>query len=257
MLAHARSGRGEPLLLVHGIGSRREVWDPVIGALSTAHDVIALDLPGFGASPRLDGPTNVATLTDAVVAFAAELGLPRWHVAGNSMGGAIALELAARGAVASATAVSPAGFWSKRERRYAQSTLAQVRVVGRRLRDAGAIPPLVATRAGRTLLFGQTFGRPWKLTPEDAIGTVDAFVDCPGWDEAFASFVGYLAPWNHGDVPVTIAWGTHDWLLLPRQGRRARTVMPRARHVWLDGCGHAPFSDDPERVAAVLLAGTR
>jgi pimeloyl-ACP methyl ester carboxylesterase len=257
MLTYDRSGSGVPLLLLHGIGSRRQIWDPVVDALAAEHDVVAVDLPGFGASPPLDGPVNLATLTDAVAAFAAELGLARWHVAGNSMGAGIALELAARGTVASATAVSPVGFWTARERRYGQSTLGATRALGRRLRDAGAIPALVGTAAGRTLVFGQTFGRPWRLGVEESIATIDAFVDCPSWDEALAAFDGYVAPFDHGDVPVTVAWGTHDWLLLPRQGRRARRAMPRARHVWLPGCGHAPFADDPERVAAVLLAGTR
>ena len=64
-----------------------------------------------------------------------------------------------------------------------------------------------------------------------------------------------MAPFDHGDVPVTVAWGTRDRLLLPRQARRARRVMPRATHVWLQGCGHAPFADDPSQVAEVLLAG--
>jgi pimeloyl-ACP methyl ester carboxylesterase len=54
-----------------------------------------------------------------------------------------------------------------------------------------------------------------------------------------------------------VAWGTRDWLLVPRQGRRARRRMPRAHHVWLRGCGHVPTWDVPEQVAGVLLAGSR
>jgi pimeloyl-ACP methyl ester carboxylesterase len=65
--------------------------------------------------------------------------------------------------------------------------------------------------------------------------------------------------WDHGDldVSVTVGWGTRDALLIPRQGRRARRRMPRARHVWLRGCGHVPTWDNPEQVAAVQLAGSR
>jgi pimeloyl-ACP methyl ester carboxylesterase len=65
--------------------------------------------------------------------------------------------------------------------------------------------------------------------------------------------------WDHGDldVSVTVGWGTRDALLIPRQGRRARQRMPRARHVWRRGCGHVPTWDDPEQVAAVQLAGSR
>jgi pimeloyl-ACP methyl ester carboxylesterase len=58
------------------------------------------------------------------------------------------------------------------------------------------------------------------------------------------------------DVPVTIAWGTRDRLLPPRQGARARARRPEARHVSLPGCGHVPFSDDPPLVTRVLLEGS-
>jgi pimeloyl-ACP methyl ester carboxylesterase len=257
MLAHDRTGSGEPLLLLHGIGSRRQVWAPVVPALAAEHEVIAVDLPGFGASAPLAGTTDIVALVDAVEAFAGELGLDRWHVAGNSTGGGVALELAHRGSVASATAVSPIGFWSTRERAYGRASLRNARAIARVARDRGLIPTIAGTAAGRTFLLSQTFAKPWRLEPQDVVESVDAFLDCPAWDDVMASFVGYVAPFDHGTVPVTVAWGTRDRLLLPRQARRARTVMRRARHVWLDGCGHAPFSDDPEQVAGVLLAGAR
>ncbi len=53
-LAHHRGGSGEPLLLIHGIGSFWPVWEPVLPALEAVRDVIAVDLPGFGDSPVLD-----------------------------------------------------------------------------------------------------------------------------------------------------------------------------------------------------------
>jgi len=255
MLNHDRRGTGEPLLLLHGIGSRWQVWDPVLDALAATHDTIAVDLPGFAGSAPLPGRTDIAALTDAVAAFAAALGLERWHVAGNSTGGGVALELAQRGVVASATAVSPIGFWSTRERAYGQAALTSTRAIARRARDAGAIPSLVSTAAGRTAMLSLTFARPWRLSPAECVASVDDFLDCPAWDDVHASFTGYVAPFDHGDVPVTVAWGTQDRLLLPRQARRARRVMPRARHVALPGCGHAPFSDDPPLLADVLRAG--
>ena len=95
-------------MLVHGIGSRRGVWDPVVDRLAVERDVLAVDLPGFGDSPMLpDGvvPT-VQVLADAVAAWWGELGIERPHVAGNSLGGGVALELARKGAVSSATALS-------------------------------------------------------------------------------------------------------------------------------------------------------
>jgi len=255
MLNHDRRGTGEPLVLVHGIGSRWQVFAPVLDRLAAAHDVIALDMPGFAGSAPLPGRTDITALTDAVEAFARDLGLERWHVAGNSTGGGVALELAHRGVVASATAVSPIGFWSSRERAFCQGSLAATRVVASAMRNAGLAAPVVSSPVGRTLTMGQTFARPWRLSGEDALADLEDFLDCPAFADTSAAFTGYVAPFDHGDVPVTVAWGTRDRLLLPRQARRARRVMPRATHVWLQGCGHAPFADDPSQVAEVLLAG--
>src|SRR5829696_3249094 len=92
-IAQHRTGSGEPLLLIHGIGSQWQMWEPVIEPLAREHEVVAIDLPGFGDSPPLDVPPTIEALADAV----ASLRLDRPHVAGNSLGGAIALELGARG----------------------------------------------------------------------------------------------------------------------------------------------------------------
>ena len=59
------------------------------------------------------------------------------------------------------------------------------------------------------------------------------------------------------DVPVTIAWGTKDRVLLPYQAERARRQLPNARHIWLEGSGHVPMSDDVEGVVDVLLQARR
>ncbi|GFJ91813.1 alpha/beta fold hydrolase [Phytohabitans rumicis] len=109
MIVYERRGAGEPLVLLHGIGHHWRAWTPVLDRLAAQHDVIAIDLPGFGASPLpADGaPTSMARAVDGVAAFVADLGVGRPHVAGNSLGGAIALELAAAGLVSSATALSP------------------------------------------------------------------------------------------------------------------------------------------------------
>ena len=106
-LAFESHGSGPPLVLLHGIGSRRGVWDPVVGALARERRVIAVDLPGFAESPPEDFEPTAAGFTARLERWFAEQGLGRPHVAGNSMGGAIALELARRGAVASATARLP------------------------------------------------------------------------------------------------------------------------------------------------------
>src|ERR1044072_1362086 len=132
-IAFERRGNGSPLVLLHGIGHRWQAWEPVLDSLAAAHDVIAVDLPGFGRSPLLadgrgyDMPSAVAACADIFD----DLGLDRPHVAGNSLGGVLSLELASRGLVSSATALAPAGFWSARDRSWALWVLRTIRLTGR------------------------------------------------------------------------------------------------------------------------------
>ena len=110
-----RRGAGPPLVLLHGIGGEACVWDPVIDALAAHHDVLALDLPGFGRSAPL--PDGVAPTPEALAAAVARRlqaeGLSDAHVAGNSLGGWIALELAKAGHARSVTGLCPAGLWGR------------------------------------------------------------------------------------------------------------------------------------------------
>ena len=112
-LAYTRCGGGEPLVLLQGLGSFRQAWDPVVPALARVADVIVVDLPGFGDSPRLPATVepSPAALAVAVAGFLDELGLDTPHVAGNSLGGWVGLELAAVRPVASLTVLSPRGLW--------------------------------------------------------------------------------------------------------------------------------------------------
>jgi pimeloyl-ACP methyl ester carboxylesterase len=108
-LNHYRAGNGGPLVLIHGIGSRWQMWEPVIDRLVAEREVIAIDLPGFGASPMppVGTPAGVDSLVSLVLEFLSEIGVERPHSAGNSLGGLIVLELAKRGLVRSATASPP------------------------------------------------------------------------------------------------------------------------------------------------------
>jgi pimeloyl-ACP methyl ester carboxylesterase len=254
-LNHHRGGSGEPLVLVHGLASHWRAWERVLPALEARHDVVALDLPGFGGSaPDGTGP-SVEEQATRVATFFAELGLDRPHAAGFSMGGGIVLELARRRAVRTATAIAPVGFWTERERAWCQASLSNAIALSRRLRPA--LPAILGNPAGRTLFMAQNFGKPWRMTSAEALGTVEAAMSCPGFAACNAAFSGHR--FHDGTqlrgVPVTVAWGERDRLLLYRQAARARLMLPWARHVTLHGCGHVPFTDDEEQVAQVLLAG--
>src|SRR6202007_1765835 len=113
LLAYERHGSGEPLLLIHGIGHRRQAWYPVLDQLAEDYDVILVDLPGHGGSSGRPNPA--VPIKDAfrheLEVVLNHLGVERPHVAGNSLGGLIALEMANDGLARSVTALSPAGFW--------------------------------------------------------------------------------------------------------------------------------------------------
>src|SRR5690242_14222136 len=164
-LAHDRAGSGPPLLLLHGIGSCKEMWRPVVPLLARERDVVALDLPGFGESPC--GAETVEGLARDVAAFADELGLERPHVAGNSLGGGIALALGAMGRVRSACALSPIGFANDREAVYARGVLAATRVMARGI--APVAEAIARNRVLRAALSAHAVARPWRLPPGDAV----------------------------------------------------------------------------------------
>ncbi|MDN3027715.1 alpha/beta fold hydrolase [Streptomyces sp. S.PB5] len=255
---YARVGRGEPLLLLHGIGHHRQAWDPVVDILATERDVISVDLPGFGASPGLpDGLAyDLATTTAVFRGFCEALELDRPHVAGNSLGGLLALELGREKLVRSVTALSPAGFWSEAERRYAFTVLLAMRGIALRM-PLPMVERLSRSAAGRTALTSTIYARPGRRSPEAVVAETLALVNATGFTETLRAGGSVQFVDDVPGVPVTVAWGSKDRLLLRRQGVRAKRIIPKARLVRLPGCGHCPMNDDPALVARVILDGSR
>ena len=257
-VSYTRVGSGEPLLLLHGIGHHRQAWDPVVDILATERDVIAVDLPGFGVSPAL--PEGLAydlpTTTAVFGAFCEALELERPHVAGNSLGGLLALELGREQLARSVTALSPAGFWSEAERRYAFGVLLAMRHISRRL-PLPLVERLSRSAAGRTMLTSTIYARPGRRSPEAVVAETLALAQATGFDATLRAGSSVRFTEDIPTVPVTVAWGTRDMLLVRRQGVRAKQIVPRARLVRLPGCGHCPMNDDPALVARVILDGSR
>jgi pimeloyl-ACP methyl ester carboxylesterase len=253
-LAYRRTGHGEPLVLLHGLGSSRRAWDPVVPALSDKFGVIAVDLPGFGESPMLEAEATPAALAAAVGELLDELGIVAPHVAGNSLGGWVALELAAQRPVASVGLLSPAGLWRGSVPLYNRVSLLLSRFIARYL--ARPVRLMMRFRLGRLVVLGQTHGRPMRLTPEYARTAVSSFGTSPGFAAAWRATVpqGYL-PDQPVDAPVTLAIGSRDWLL--RKHSRHLDQLPRGTRVGnLPRCGHVPMADDPQAVVAFLVAAT-
>ncbi|MGW0369625.1 alpha/beta fold hydrolase [Streptomyces coeruleorubidus] len=257
-LSYTRQGSGEPLLLLHGIGHHRQVWDPVIPALAAERDVIAVDLPGCGESPALpDGMAHdLPTMNTVLAALCEALEIERPHVAGNSLGGLLALDLARAQLVRSVTALSPAGFWNDIERRYAFTVLMTMRQIAQRM-PLPVVERLARPAIGRTLLTSTIYARPGRRSPEAVVAETLALARAQGFSETLRSGRSVQFTDDIVGTPVTVAWGNRDRLLIPRQGVRAKSVIPRARLVRLPGCGHVPMNDDPGLVARVVLDGSR
>ena len=258
-LAHDRRGSGEPIVLLHGLGSRRKAFAPVVDRLAGERELIAVDLPGFGESRPDPAGTKrgVDDHAERIERFCEELGLDRPHVAGNSMGGGIALELARREKVRSVTVFSPIGFWGKAGQAWCRGYLRAGFRLGQRMPE----PPSAAVDLflTRLSLFVSSFGKPFKAPAAEVLGTRDDALAAPGFLDAldFGLDYSFREPEGLGALPITVAWGRRD-ALLPywSQAARARRMLPRARHVALAGCGHIPFYDDPDLCARIVRDGT-
>ncbi|MEU6733626.1 alpha/beta fold hydrolase [Streptomyces physcomitrii] len=253
-VAYDRAGSGEPLVLLHGIGHHGQAWDPVVPALAAQYDVITVDLPGFGVSPGLpDGvPYELGSVARILNAFSESLGIERPHLAGNSLGGLLALELGRQKLARSVTALSPGGFYTEGERIYAFRTLQAMRA-GARLLPLSLIERLSRSAAGRAALTGTIYARPARRSPEAAVAETLALRNATGFDKTLAAGLDLRFTEDVTGLPVTIAWGAKDRLLLRRQGIRAKRLIPDARLIRLPDCGHVPMNDDPALVARVIL----
>jgi pimeloyl-ACP methyl ester carboxylesterase len=230
-----------------------EAWRPVLGALARRHEVVALDLPGFGRSPPLAGsePT-VAALADAVEAELDAAGFELPHLAGNSLGGRVVLELARRGRARTAVALSPASMTTHREQAYGSALLRTSDFLFGRL--APYAVPIARSTLLRTALFWPVAARPWRLSPEQAVATIRSVAAATAFRATLhASVEARAEGLSEIEVPVLIAWGSRDRLLLPRQARRFVRAIPGAELRWLPGLGHVPMWDDPALVAETIL----
>lgn len=250
-LVYDRKGSGETVVLIHGIGHRRQAWQPIFDRLAERYDVIAVDLAGFGESPRYAKgvPYNMDNACLDLSQNFAEWGVERPHVVGNSLGGAISLELAARDLVASATVLSPAGFFTRFGVVRALAVLGLLRITSQA--PDFVVRRLTRTERGRKLIGHVLYSHPERHTAEAAYGDAIALKRCRGFEGVAKEGLTYRFA-QPVDVPTTVAWGTKDLILPYGQAEVARKRLPKATHVPLVGAGHVPMIDAPDEIIALI-----
>jgi pimeloyl-ACP methyl ester carboxylesterase len=251
-LVFTRRGSGTPVVLLHGIGHRRGAWGPVFERLAEHFEVIAPDLSGFGQSPAFAGevPYTMENACDHLADQFAVWGVPKPHVVGNSLGGAIALELGARGLVSSVTTLSPAGFFGHAGRVQAFVSLLTLRVLAF-ITPKPMLRYLAGKTWGRRAIGWVLYEHPERHTAEETYEDSLALKHATAFERTIMSGVTYSFE-SQVPVPTTIAWGVKDRILAYSQSQTARERLPQARHVDLPACGHVPMADDPELIVRII-----
>ena len=257
-MAFERRGAGEPLLLVHGTGLSRHVWDPVAGLLSDRRELLLVDLPGHGASPAAVAPIPPTPVgyAQALAALLDELEIQTIHVAGNSVGGWTALELARLDRARSVVALAPAGLWPKRDPFSAWGQLWAIYQASRLFRPV--IPIVLRSSVGRMLLMRGPIGDARKVPPEAAIRLALSFREGSGVRDHLLA-MRRIPGFQDGrsiEVPVTVVWGEKE-RIIPKAARRRDCLPPHTREIELPGCGHLMQWDEPQLVARTILEGSR
>jgi pimeloyl-ACP methyl ester carboxylesterase len=250
-----RTGVGEPLLLLHGVLGSSTMWSRVTPLLGGYHDVIALTALGHRGGPAAStGPVLIRHVVDDVERALDRLQLEKTHVAGNSMGGWIALELARRGRALSVCALSPAGLWEPGAEPRAAVKLERIVALTRWTR--WLLPCLAWSSTFRRIALRDNATQSAHVDRTDMLAIADDALQCTIRRDLFAS-PEYCEPLR-ADCPVTVAWAEFDRIFPVVQYLPvARKRFPNARCVVMEGVGHVPMFDDPAAVAVMILSTVR
>jgi pimeloyl-ACP methyl ester carboxylesterase len=255
-----RGGSGQPLVCLHGFTDTWRTWELVLPELERHHDVLAPTLLGHAGGPPLNGELTDASLADAVERAMDDAGFDTAHIAGNSLGGYVALQLATRGRAESVVALAPAGGWARGDESY-RDTLAFFPKMQEQVRalvphaDAISVSPEGRRRATQFITTNFEHIPPALIAHQ--IGGVAACSAVVPMVE-YATREGYQLDAERIDCPVRVVWGTEDKLLpWPSAAARFRDEwLPQADWVELDGIGHCPQLDVPLEAAQLIVGFT-
>jgi pimeloyl-ACP methyl ester carboxylesterase len=253
-------GSGPDVLLIHGLGGAKSSFFDTAATLSRNYRVHALDLPGFGSSSKpATAPYTARWFADTVCDTMDALGISRAHVAGNSMGGRVAIELGLRRPerVASLVLLCPAVAFVKRT----------YHPIVRALRPELGLLPHHFSRDKVTEHFWSLFADPDAIDPSVADIVVDEFQRIYASAGARIAFLSaarniYLdAPYGRNgfygrlsqlEAPALFVWGSHDRVIPPAFAQHVARWLPSAEQIVLDGCGHVPQVERAAQTSGLL-----
>jgi len=245
---------------LHGFTDTWRTWELVLPALERHHDVLAPTLAGHAGGPPLDGDATGAALADAVERAMDEAGFPIAHIAGNSLGGYVALELAARGRAKTVVALAPAGGWAERDESHEETLDRFVAMHDLVKAAAPHAEAILASPEGRRRATGYITTRFEHIPGELLAHQLRGAAACPGFSALIARARREGWPLDPGSIacPVRVVWGTEDRLLpWPASAARfRRDWLPHADWVELEGVGHCPQLDVPLETAQLILGFT-
>jgi len=263
---YAEIGEGEPIVFVHGLTSSWQAWlENMPHFAERGHRAIALDLPGFGASPMPFWPIDMYAYGRLLLDFCEKLGIERdATVVGNSMGGLVAAEavLSAPERFNGLVLVSAAGFintWLPHQRGRATSRAWDT--FGRPFGAAARF--FVTHRRARYLMFRFAIRHPGRLRKELLWEQMASGVPCPGFGDSLAGVIEYDARdrLEEIEIPTMIVWGTHDWVVPSAAAHSYNRRIPHSRLEIFEDTGHVPQMERPARfnrvVEEFLSAGDR
>lgn len=256
-----RGGCGPPLVCLHGFTGTWRMWELVLPALERHHEVLAPTLPGHAGGPPVPAALSDATLPDAIERLMDEAGIERAHLVGNSLGGFLALQLAARGRAQSVVALAPAGGWAARGASFHAMLDGFVEMQTALAMLAPYADAVARTAEGRRRATQLISARYEHIPPELIAHLICGVAACRevGRLVDYARRAGWELAAERIDCPVRVVWGTDD-RLLPWPGAAARyrhDWIPQADWVVLDGVGHCPQLDIPLEAAELILGVTR
>jgi len=242
-VSYLRGGSGAPLLFLHGAGGVAR-WTPWMETLAASYDVIVPDHPGWGRSSTPDWFDNVHDLAYFYLDFIDALGLERVHLAGQSIGGWIAAEMAVRttARIATLTLIAAAGL----------------RVSGAETFDIFLASPEANVRAS---FYDPSFAEARLAEPPSGADDVEIFLRNRfaaarvAWQPRL--YDPHLAKWLHRiDVPTLVVWGANDAILPVAMQAEYVRLIPGATAFTIDRCGHIPLVEAPAAVIERLIAFT-